>query len=225
MKHKKPINQITSFTTLDYPEHLACIVWFSGCNMRCKYCYNPDIVLENGNITIDELLLFLEKRKFRLDGVVLSGGECSMYSGLKTLCEDIKSLGFDIKMDTNGSNPKVLNSLIKNRLIDFVSLDFKAIKEKYFQVTLSKLYDDFIKSLDILIQNDFNFEVRSTLHSDLHNVNDINKMIELLHAKGYKGVYYLQNYLHVKTLGNMQPSKPLHVEDLSDILQIELRNF
>lgn len=225
MKHKKPINQITSFTTLDYPEHLACIVWFSGCNMRCPYCYNPDIVLENGNITADELLDFLNKRKSRLDGVVLSGGECSLYKEIKPLCENIKSLGFDIKMDTNGSSPEVLTSLINDGLIDFVSLDFKALKEKYYQVTLSKLYDKFLKSLEILVQSKLNFEVRSTVHSNLHNVDDINKMIEILYEKGYKGTYYLQNYLHVKTLGDMKESQSLHVEDLSDILQIELRNF
>ncbi|MDR0762368.1 MAG: radical SAM protein, partial [Campylobacteraceae bacterium] len=98
----KPIFDITPFTMLDYPEHLSCIVWFAGCNMRCSYCYNPHIVLGEGNIGIDELLNFLRTRAGRLEGVVLSGGECTLYPELPKLCREIKELGFKIKLDTNG---------------------------------------------------------------------------------------------------------------------------
>lgn len=226
MKLKKPISQITPFTTLDYAEHLACIVWFSGCNMRCPYCYNIDIVLKNGTKSVDELITFLKKRKSLLDGVVLSGGECTLYRDIKPLCKTIKDLGFDIKIDTNGTNPNLLHELIVENLIDFVALDFKALKDKYFTLTHTNFFENFEKSLKILIDSDIDFEVRTTVHEDFLNEKDINKMIEFLQKIGYKKVYYLQNYLHVKTLGDLnEPKNSIEKSKIDNLLKVEFRNF
>ncbi|MDR1614920.1 MAG: anaerobic ribonucleoside-triphosphate reductase activating protein, partial [Campylobacteraceae bacterium] len=169
VKNTKPIFDITPFTMLDFPDHLACIVWFAGCNMRCSYCYNPHIVLGEGSIGTDELLDFLRKRTDHLEGVVLSGGECTLYSLLPELCRSIKELGFKIKLDTNGSKPQVLSLLLKNALLDFVSLDFKSSKTLFKTVTLSNFYDAFIESLQILQTNIVPFEVRTTVHADFLN--------------------------------------------------------
>ena len=119
----KPIYSITKFTTLDFPNHLASIFWFAKCNMACPYCYNPQIVREAGTLSEEEALNFLKTRQGRLEGVVLSGGECTLYPRLEQFCEAIKALGYKIKIDTNGSNPDCLKALISKSLIVAISED------------------------------------------------------------------------------------------------------
>ena len=109
--HTKAIYSITPFTLLDYPNKTACVLWFAGCNMRCVYCYNPDIVLGRGKIDFNEVILFLQKRKLLLDGVVFSGGECTIHKGIELYLEKIKQMGFAVKIDTHGSSPSVIKKL------------------------------------------------------------------------------------------------------------------
>jgi pyruvate formate lyase activating enzyme len=222
----KPIFDITPFTMLDYPNHLACIVWFAGCNMRCSYCYNPHIVLGKGKKSEKELLEFLRKRVGYLEGVVLSGGECTLYKKLDDLCVKIKELGFKIKLDTNGSNPNVLQRLIEQNLIDFVSLDFKAPKTLFKNITFSNFYDTVIGSLRILQSSGILFEVRTTVHVDILNEEAINEISDVLLENGYGGIYYLQRYLHVEqTLGKTRsPARILDKNLLSNKIKIEFRN-
>lgn len=222
-----PIYSITKFTTLDYPKHLACIFWFAKCNMACPYCYNPLIVRSRGTLSIDEALVFLESRIGRLDGVVLSGGECTLYPELEDFCEKIKTRGFKIKIDTNGTHPKLLRTLIDKNLIDYIALDYKAPSYKFQTLTQYRDFDPFSQTLDYLIKTHFPFEVRTTLHHDFLDIPDIQHIIKDLQSRGYKHTYYLQNYLHVEdTLGNTK--KQHHKFDfglLSPVLPIELRNF
>jgi pyruvate formate lyase activating enzyme len=182
--------------------------------------------LGEGDIGADELLGFLRKRANHLEGVVLSGGEVTLYPELPKLCRDIKELGFKIKLDTNGSNPQVLSLLLKNSLVDFVSLDFKAAKTLFKAVTLSNFYDSFISSLQILQGGNIPFEVRTTVHADLLNEEAINEMAGILVENGYSGVYYLQNYLHAEqTLGDLNANpKKLDKTILTDKIKIEFRN-
>ncbi len=223
----KPIHSITPFTTLDYPKHLASIFWFAKCNMACPYCYNPCIVKGKGAISTEEALSFLSKRRGRLDSVVLSGGECTLYPLLEEFCAQIKALNYAIKIDTNGTNPQMIQRLIEQKLIDFVALDYKAPHEKFTTITARKDFEPFSESLDYLIQAHFPFEARTTLHSDLLDINDINAIIDDLSYRHYPHTYYLQNYLHVKeTLGDTKMQHNLlDMRLLSQKLPIELRNF
>ncbi|WP_320033981.1 anaerobic ribonucleoside-triphosphate reductase activating protein [Halarcobacter sp.] len=203
---KKIIYNITPFTTVDFKDHLSCIAWFISCNMRCKYCYNPDIVnSKSGEYTVEDLIDFLKRRVGLLDSVVLSGGEATLHD-LENICTKIKDLGFKIKLDTNGSNPKLLNTLIKNKLLDFVALDFKSNEKNFNKITKSYFYDKFIQSLDVLLNSNIKYEVRTTLHQDLLNENDINEMQETLQEIGYKNDYFIQNFLEVENLTNMKKS-------------------
>ncbi|WP_442787179.1 anaerobic ribonucleoside-triphosphate reductase activating protein [Flavobacterium suncheonense] len=203
----KAIFSITPFTLLDYPHKAACILWFTGCNMRCLYCYNPEIVLGKGKISFDEALTFLTTRINLLDAVVLSGGECTMHKNLIPFVEQIKALGFDVKVDTNGSHPEVLQQLMHKELIDYVALDFKASESKYKQVTQSDLFSAFEKSLHLLLQNKVPFEVRTTFHSDLIDEPELRSMIRYLESKQYSGNYYIQHFVNeVKTLGDLPRS-------------------
>lgn len=202
------IYDITRFTHLDYPDHLSCIVWFSGCNMRCDYCYNKDIVFsKKGSYTYNDVLDFLKTRINLLEGVVLSGGEASSHD-LVLFCQKIKELGFLIKLDTNGTNYSTVKRLIELNLLDYVSLDYKAPKEKFSKITYSNKYDEFSKTLNLLIKSDIKFEARTTIHNDLLNENDINKIIDDLYQRGYNNKYFLQQFLNTENnIGNLKEAK------------------
>lgn len=204
----KPLYDITPFTALDYPDHLAAIFWFAKCNMRCVYCYNKDIVFGEGEITEEEAIAFLQSRIGLLEAVVLSGGEATFYNDLVEFCRKIKQLKFKIKLDTNGLNPEMIQVLIENKLVDYIALDYKAPKEKYFEITKDKHFDSFSTTLNFLIQKQFSFEVRTTVHSDLLRVEEINRIIKDLLKRGYSGTYYLQPFVFTEcTIGKIQEEK------------------
>ncbi len=179
---------------------------------------------KEGNYTVDDLYQFLHKRVGLLDSVVLSGGEATNHA-LFDICTYIKSLGFKIKLDTNGSNPNLIKNLLKNKLLDYIALDFKAPKAKFRRVTGGDLYTRFIETLQYLIAIECNFEVRTTLHADLLNEEDINSMIEILNKYGYTKSFYIQNFLAVTNLGELDaPTQYFDREKLSRTLDIVWRN-
>lgn len=192
----KPIYSLTPFTLLDYPHKSACILWFAGCNMRCLYCYNPEIVLGKGTISTDKVITFLQSRKKLLDAVVFSGGECLLHKNILSLIEEVKKMGFLVKIDTNGSKPEILQQLIKNKWIDYVALDFKAMPSHFEKITQSKLFLPFEQSLQLLIKNGLPFEVRTTVHSDLISEKEMRLMIRYLETNNYNGNYYLQYFVN-----------------------------
>ncbi len=154
-----------------------------------------------------DALEFLKTRVGLLDAVVLSGGEATLHN-LVEFASEIKELGFLIKLDTNGTNYETIKELLDLGLLDFIALDYKAPKYKFIQITHSNRYDDFSKTLDLLIKRDINFEVRTTLHYDLLNEDDINLIIKDLKKCGYKNKYYIQKYLETdSTIGNIQNPK------------------
>lgn len=222
-----PLYDITRFTTLDFPQNLASILWFCKCNMRCPYCYNTPIVFGEGSITIQDALNFLKTRQNRLTGVVLSGGECTLYPHLEKLCYEIKNLGFKIKIDTNGTNPTLIKDLVENQLVDYIALDYKAPKEKFEEITKNRNFDSFEKTLDFLIQIDFSFEARTTVHSNLLDIDDINIIIDDLYKRNYTKTYYLQNYLHVEdTIGKIEAqNKPIDTKKINQKITTCFREF
>lgn len=175
--------------------------------MRCLYCYNPDIVLGKGKIDFDAVLTFLKTRKGLLDGVVLSGGECTLHKNIIDFIKEIKTMGFTVKIDTNGSNPKILNSLIHDQLIDYVALDYKSLPHTFKKITQSGLFSEFEESLKLLIQSNIPFEVRTTFHSSLISENDFIQMIEYLETQNFEGNYYIQHFMNnVPTLSKLDHS-------------------
>ena len=194
--------------------------------MRCSYCYNANIVYGEGTLSNEELLSFLKSRVGKLDGVVLSGGECTLNPDIVELCEEIKELGFKIKIDTNGLNPNVIEELINFSLVDFIALDYKAPVKKFQSITQNRHIEKFYKTLDMLIDRKFPFEARTTVHSNLLNENDINAIILDLNERKYIGTYYLQNYLHVEyTIGSVSDhSELIDKSQISNVIPIEYRN-
>ena len=222
---RRPIYDITPFSALDYPSHLSAIIWFAGCNMRCSYCYNGDIVFSEGARSLDEALAFLQRRVGLLDGVVLSGGEATIFSGLTGFCRKVKALGFEIKLDTNGTHPHKIRELLDEELLDYVALDYKAPKRKFYAITHNKNFSHFEESLEMLIKADIDFEVRTTLHSDLLDEDDINTIISDLETKGYDGTYYIQDFVqNVATIGEMEnPKASFDRSSISSTLAVAYR--
>lgn len=190
----RPVFSISPFTLLDFPDRTACILWFAGCNMRCSYCYNPEIVLGKGKLSWGHVQEFLLSRRGLLDGVVFSGGECTIHPQVIPFAREIKKMGFELKIDTNGSRPDVLRQLVEENLVDYVALDFKALPENYWKVTRSDLFCAFEKSLENLLDSTVRFEVRTTVHSELLSHQDLEQMGNWLREKGYTGSYFLQHF-------------------------------
>lgn len=211
----KSVSNITPFTLLDYPNKTACILWYAGCNMRCLYCYNPEIVFGKGRFSFSEMVSFLETRKGLLDAVVFSGGECLLHKDIIEQILTVKTMGFLVKVDTNGSKPEVLKYLIEHRLIDYVALDFKSNKESFSFITQSDLFDQFEKSLQLLLEADIAFEVRTTYHSELHAKEELKEMIDYLKYNEYTGTYYIQHFRNnVETIGKLPDSAKCSEKEL-----------
>jgi pyruvate formate lyase activating enzyme len=221
-----PIYSLTPFTLLDYPHKSACILWFAGCNMRCLYCYNPEIVLGKGTLSFEKIISFLQTRKNLLDAVVFSGGECLLHKRIISLITQVKQMGFLVKIDTNGSSPEIMQELLDKKLIDYIALDYKAPKSKFQAITQSDLNDSFEETLDLILTAKIPFEVRTTFHSCLLTEEDLTTMVSYLEKKKYVGNYYIQYYRNdVETLSKLERSNnSIDCEKLStNSIQIILR--
>lgn len=163
---------------------------------------------------------FLKSRVGLLDGVVLSGGECSIWGNkLIALIEQVKSMGFCIKIDTNGSNPKVLEELLSKNLLDYVSLDFKALEDRFQEICGKNYFKEFEESFALLRDSALSYEVRTTFHSDLLTPSEIEKMRDWLRERGYEGKYYVQGFVGDKgSLGNLKASNHNVLKNIKGIV-------
>ena len=183
-------------TLLDYPGHLASTMFTGGCNFRCPYCHNGDLVLNPSKyprLEVSDVLAHLSKRKNVLDGICITGGEPTLQSDLIDFIYSVKALNLKVKLDTNGTNPDMLLNLLKMNLLDYVAMDIKHSQEKYNLVSKMPCFDlsAIEKSVDILKQCSIDYEFRTTVAHPLHTVEDMKSIGQWLH--GCKA-YYLQNY-------------------------------
>lgn len=188
------ISGLQKLTLLDYPSKMACIIFTGGCNYKCQFCQNSLLIKNKQENLIDEneILDFLKRRKKLLDGVVISGGEPTIHSDLKNFIIKVKFLGYDIKLDTNGTNPNLLKDLIDSKLIDYVAMDIKNVFNKYENIIgIKPDVDKIKKSIEILKNSNIDYEFRTTIVKEFHDINDILKLCELV---GNDSKYYLQNF-------------------------------
>jgi len=184
-------------TLLDYPEKTACTLFTAGCNFRCPFCHNAALVthIDNTNHFSEEYVLdYLKKRKGVLDGVCITGGEPLMHPGLPDFIKKVKELGYSVKLDTNGSYPERLTSLIDSGLIDYVAMDIKNSPEKYIETAdcSEELLEKVKQSVEILKSGKIDFEFRTTVVREYHTSEDIKKIAEWIYpAKKY----FLQNFI------------------------------
>lgn len=183
-------------TLLDYPGKVAATIFLDSCNFRCPFCHNRSLVLEPAaapSISTEELLAFLQKRRGILEGVCVSGGEPTLHADLPALLKQIRSLGYAIKLDTNGSRPEVIRSLHQQGLIDMVAMDIKAAPEHYPVVCgvpfpeLSSIRE----TVEYLMNADMEYEFRTTVVKELHTISDFQFIGQWI--AGAKA-YFLQAY-------------------------------
>lgn len=178
------IGGIQKFSLIDYPAKGSCVLFTQGCPFRCPFCHNPALVIPStfsAPIAQEEVFSFLEKRKDKLDAVVISGGEPTMHRDLLPLMRRIKEMGFLIKLDTNGIHPSVLQKILTDALVDYVAMDIKGPLEKYHQMVQTPIDQQKIqKSIDLLMTSSIPFEFRSTIVPTLHSAQDIENMVRLI---------------------------------------------
>lgn len=174
------IKGLQKTTLLDFPERVACIVFLPGCNFRCPFCHNPDLVSNADDIpSIPEkdIMDFLDRRSATLDGVVVTGGEPTLQSQLPVFIHKIKSKGLEVKLDTNGTNPDMLQELVDGRLLDYIAMDIKAPLAKYEKTVMARVDIAKVKqSISIIRDCGVEYEFRSTIVPKLHSQDDVMQM-------------------------------------------------
>lgn len=192
---------LQKLTLLDFPGHTACTVFTGGCNFRCPFCHNAGLVTEIDPASAkDETVFFdfLEKRRGVLDGVCITGGEPLLQLELAAFMERIKSLGFLVKLDTNGSFPNRLRALISAGLVDYVAMDVKNCLEKYSLTAGTAVDTEPIeKTIDLLLSGVVDYEFRTTVVRELHTEADIEKIAARI--QGAKR-FFLQNFVNSENL-------------------------
>jgi len=222
------IKGIQKTCLVDFEPYTSCVLFFGGCNFRCGYCHNPELVLNFNSIkTIEEeeIFSFLESRKNWIDGIVITGGEPTLYKDLPEFIDKIKKMGFLVKLDTNGSNPEMVKNLIEKKLVDYIAMDIKTSPENYGIVTGVNIDIEKIKSsADIIKNSEVEHEFRTTIVPGLVTKEDLIKIGEWL--KGSKK-YVIQNFREKADMienrfKNISPHKK---EELDEIREKMLKFF
>ncbi len=205
------IGGFQKFSLIDYPGKISAIVFTQGCNFRCPYCHNPELVnVTTKPMDVWEILSFLETRKGKLDAVEITGGEPTLQKDLVDFARKIKEMGFLLKLDSNGTNPDVLRTLLNEGLVDYIAMDVKAPLEKYkdvvrVDVDVSKIRE----SIDLIKNNAPDYEFRTTIVKSLLSKEDIEEIAKTI--EGSK-IYVLQKFIPSKTLD----PEFIHEETYSD---------
>lgn len=180
---------LVKFTLIDFPGCPAAIVFTQGCNYRCRYCHNPELVyphLFQESIPEEEIMSFLKRRQGTLEGVVISGGEPTLQADLARFLTQIKALGYKIKLDTNGTRPEVLRELIDKKLVDYIAMDLKAPMNKYAAITGVEANSAVIhQSMDLILQSGLLHQFRTTYDKEVLNDDDIAEISQTVEGKNY----------------------------------------
>jgi pyruvate formate lyase activating enzyme len=190
------------FSLIDYPDKICAIVFTQGCNFRCPYCHNPELVdtkrSANIGLTEDEVLSFLDRRKGKLNAVTITGGEPLLQSGLSAFLSAIKRLGYLVKLDTNGSFPSRLEGIMQSKFVDYIAMDIKTSLDKYNQVIKRKIDTrKILDSIRLIMDSGLEYEFRTTVVKaffERDNFYKIGQLIKNAH------LYVLQKFVPSKTL-------------------------
>lgn len=179
------IGGIQKHSFIDYPGKVSCVVFLAGCNFECPYCHNPQLAGEPGSrperVAVGDALMFLEERRGFLDGVVISGGEPTLHPDLPDFCSRVKSLGFCVKLDTNGSRPHMLRRLIRAGLVDYLAMDIKTDPKRY-EGCIANGFDGsaLLASLQLIMESGLDYEFRTTCVKPLVTPDAIGNIARLI---------------------------------------------
>ena len=183
-------------TLLDYPGHVAATVFVGGCNFRCPFCHNGLLVLESETqpaIPEEEVLSYLQKRQGILEGICITGGEPTLQSDLAAFIRRLKGLGYQVKLDTNGGRPQILEQLLQEGLLDYVAMDIKASPDNYAAAAgLKEMdFDKIRQSIRLLMKSNISYEFRTTVVKGIHTLEEFEEIGRLL--QGCRA-YFLQGF-------------------------------
>lgn len=194
------IGGLQKISLIDYPGRISAIVFTQGCNFRCPYCHNPELVdpAQYGPILPEEeVFSFLERRRGKLEAVTVTGGEPTIQTDLEQFLQKIKKMGYLVKVDTNGSNPTMLERLILGRYIDYLALDVKGPLHKYGQIAKTKIETaKILRSIELVTSSEIEHEFRTTVVRSQLDKEDLIATAKLLK----RGLFVLQPFVPVKCL-------------------------
>lgn len=242
------IGGIQKTTLVDFPSKVAAIVFTQGCNFRCGYCHNPSLLayppIEEGLKSVisgcginskthlhhtskrenaRDFLSFLQTRIGKLDGVVITGGEPTLQSGLYDFIKEIKQMGFEVKLDTNGTNPQIIKHLIKDNLLDYIAMDIKAPIEKYDLITNVKINkNNILKTIELIKNNKIDYEFRTTVLKSQLSYDDFNQIGQMI--KGAKR-YYLQKFVPSEILDKKLLKEQTYTDNELKIICQNLKKY
>ena len=180
-------------TLVDFPGQVAAIIFTAGCNLRCGFCYNKSLVINDPSLPLyaeEEILEDLKNRKHLLDALVICGGEPTIHQDLPSFIKKVKALGYLVKLDTNGTNPEMIKQLLNEKLIDYIAMDIKAPLHHYLSITKVEVKKELLQeSIRFILQAKVEHEFRTTLLKQFHTKEDIESMAKEI-TGGKK--YYLQ---------------------------------
>lgn len=227
---KMQIAGIQKTTLVDYPGKVAATVFLRGCNFRCGFCHNPELVLPEQFLPVldkDELFRFLESRIGKLQGVCVTGGEPLLWETTQNLISHIKALGFKVKLDTNGSFPERLKTIINDGDLDYIAMDIKAPIQKYGLVTNSKinensklkncnLISNIRQSIELIISSGIDYEFRTTVAKPYHSPEDFTEIGKMIN--GAKK-FYIQNFVRSKHIDEHAKFEPFTNKEIEESLE------
>lgn len=217
------IGGLQKTTLLDYPGKVSAIIFTQGCNFLCPFCHNGDLVVHHqAPLDMEEVLGFLAQRKKVLEGVVISGGEPTLHNDLPLFCATIKSLGYSLKLDTNGSRPEILRSLLQSGLVDYVAVDIKADPAAYPQeIAPNGVGDALFQTLDILCQSGVAHEFRIPCVAPFISQASVEAILDAL--SGNNAPIFLQEVQVEQVLDPqffMEQGRALLPEEIADLASI-----
>lgn len=191
------ISGLQKLTLLDFPGYVACTIFTRGCNMRCPFCQNQGLVVpehfdSKEIIPTQEIIEFLKSRKSRLQGVCITGGEPTLQTDLMKFIKQVKSIGYKVKLDTNGTNPEIIKTLLDNNLLDYIAMDIKNDLSRYELTSgVNEEKKSILKSIDIIKDAGIEYEFRTTVVKELHDEASFQNIAKIIgHVTNYSFQYY-----------------------------------
>lgn len=216
------IGGLEKVSLLDYPGKVSSVLFTYGCNLRCPFCHNPELVIhplgKDVKLKEDEVLDYLQERKGLIDAVVITGGEPLIYKDIDLFIEKIKKMGFLVKLDTNGFFPKELKELLKKDLLDYIAMDVKWAEDSYVEFSKDKKAVEKVKeSIKIIMSSGIDYEFRATFVKGIHDIEDGEKITSMI-PNAMK--YYIQNFRSGKTIDEtLDTSNSFTEKELKEILR------
>lgn len=207
------IGGLQKFSLIDYPGKVAIVIFTQGCNLRCGYCHNEELVVPEkfcATIDEDEVFDFLKKRQGQIEAVVVTGGEPTIHKDLSEFLKKIKSLNYFVKLDTNGGNPFALQKIIDEKLVDYIAMDIKAGIKKYSQVVGCPINIKHIqKSIKLILESGLPHLFRTTVHKKVHDLEELREIHQLIQGSN---CFIVQKFIPGSKLVNKEL---FEVEDYS----------